>query len=168
MVDTEVRVVNEYGIDVKRDGKEQGEVIVKGLGVMNDVTNDNVTENGWLHTGDIGTINEDGQITIIKTKKDLNINSGNSVSSVEVEMIFREHPDVQEVAVVATPDKVLGDVLHAFIVLNKESKVTEEELFDYSIKHLSKANSPKRITFMDELPKTASGKILKMQLGALN
>lgn len=163
MVDTEVRVVNEEGIDVKQDGLEKGEIIVKGLGVMNDT--DNVTQNGWLHTGDIGTINKEGQINIIKTKKDINIGDGDRVSSVEVETIFTEHPDIQEVAVVATPDKLLGDILHAYIVLNTGSKISKDALFNYSIKHLSKENSPEKITFMDELPKTASGKILKMQLG---
>lgn len=168
MADTEVRVVNEAGEDVKRDGKEQGEIIVKGLGVMNDTEDNNLTNNGWLHTGDIGTINEDGQITIIKTKKDLNVSSGNNVSSVEVEMMFNNHPEILEVAVIATPDKTLGDILHAFIVLNKDSEVTKEELFDYAVKQLSIENSPKKITFMKELPKTASGKILKMQLGTLN
>lgn len=163
MVDTEVRVVNKDGIDVKKDGIEKGEIIVKGLGVMNDTAN--ATKNGWLYTGDIGTINKEGQIDIIKTKKDINISSGDQVSSVEVESMLGEHPDVQEVAVVATPDKELGDILHAYIVLNTNSTTSKEELFDYSIKRLSKENSPKKITFMNELPKTASGKILKMQLG---
>lgn len=162
MVDTEVRVVNKQGDDVKKDGKEQGEIIVKGLGVMNN--NSDVNVDGWLYTGDIGTINENEQITIIKTKKDLNITSGSNVSSVEVESIFTEHPAVQEVAVIATPDEVLGDILHAFIVLSENSKATKKELFDYSISILSETNSPQKITFMDELPKTASGKILKMQL----
>lgn len=161
MSNTEVRVVNKFGEDVARNGVEQGEIIVKGLGVMNESTE----RDGWLHTGDQGTIDENGHIQIIEPHKDLMNNDGGKVSSIEIESIFYDHPAVQEIAVIATPDERLGDVLHAFVVLNENFQVTEQELIDFSKRHFPVADCPATFTFMEELPKTRSGKILKVQLG---
>lgn len=166
MVSTEVRVVNEFGEDVARNGIEQGEIIVKGLGVMNDdIEIDGNTTDGWLHTGDQGTIDENGHIQIIEPNKDLMNNDGGKVSSIEIENIFYDHPAVQEIAVIATPDKKLGEILHAFVVLHDNYDITEQTLIDFSREHFAASDCPAAFTFMDELPKTASGKILKVQLG---
>lgn len=164
MSNTEVRVVNKSGKEVVRNGIEQGEIIVKGLGVMNESTE----RDGWLHTGDQGTIDKNGHIQIIEPHKDLTNNDGGKVSSIEIESVFYDHPAIQEIAVIATPDEKLGEILHAFVVLHENTQVTEQALIDFSKKYFATADCPASFTFMEELPKTRSGKILKVQLGQRN
>ncbi len=171
MVDIEVRVVNSQGEDVAKNGQEQGEIIVKGHGVPYDnIENSNITSytDGWLRTGDQGTIDEDGKINIIKPNKDLINNDGGKVSALEIENVLSQHPAIQEIVLITTPDIKLGEVLHAFAVLHDNYKLTEQELITFAKKHFSPSNCPGKITFMDELPKTTSGKILRTRLGNLN
>lgn len=170
MVDIEVRVVNNQGEDVAQNGYEQGEIIVKGHGVPDDnIENGNHTNiDGWLRTGDQGTIDEDGKINIIKPNKDLTNNNGEKVSAFEIENVLSEHPAIREIVLIATPDANLGEVLHAFIVLHDNNELTEQELITFAKKHFTRPNCPKKVTFMDELPKTTSGKILRTQLAKLN
>lgn len=167
MVDIEVRVVNNQGEDVSHNGKEQGEIIVKGHGVLSDNTqNSNKTyTDGWLHTGDHGTIDENGKVHIVQPNKDLTNNEGGKVSSFEIENKLSEHPAIQEIVLITSPDLNLGEIFHAFVVLRDNCQLTEQELIDFPKKHFSISNCPQRVTFMDELPKTTSGKILKTQLG---
>lgn len=162
MVDTEVRIVNALGKDVERDGKEQGEIIVKGRGVMNQ--NQQSNPDGWVHTGDIGTMDEDGHINMIKMNKDITMHDGDNISSFEVESALYKHPAVREIAVIATPDHEIGDIIQAFIVLNGGYQTTKQELLDFSAEQLALSDRPKQIIFLDELPKTTSGKILRVQL----
>src|SRR5699024_2835740 len=172
MIGTKVRVVNDMHQDVANDGKEVGEVIVKGNGVMkgywkNEEETNRTIVDGWLHTGDMGTIDERGRINIVDRKKDIIISGGENISSIEVEGVFYEHPAVQEVAIIATPHEKWGETPHAIVVLRKGHIVTEQELIDFSREKLAHFKCPKAITFLDELPKTASGKILKVQLREL-
>jgi|GEM_PF-4736195 len=161
MVDTEVRIVNAVGKDVERNSKEQGEIIVKGSGVMNQQQSNS---DGWVHTGDIGTMDEYGQINMIEMNKDITKQDGDHVSSFEVESVLFKHPAVREIVVLATPDPELGDIIQAFIVLNEGYQPTKQELLDFSTKQLPPSDRPKQITFLEELPKTPSGKILRVQL----
>ncbi|WP_029269168.1 long-chain-fatty-acid--CoA ligase [Virgibacillus alimentarius] len=172
MIGTKVRVVNDMHQDVANDGKEVGEVIVKGNGVMkgywkNEEETNRTIVDGWLHTGDMGTIDERSRINIVDRKKDIIISGGENISSIEVEGVFYEHPAVQEVAIIATPHEKWGETPHAIVVLRKGHIVTEQELIDFSREKLAHFKCPKAITFLDELPKTASGKILKVQLREL-
>lgn len=163
MSETEVRVVNEFGQDVAHDGEEIGEVIVKSPSVTNSSKKaDQTIENGWLHTGDRGTIDKHGSIRIVNKKEAPDTDK--HASTVEVEGIFYEHPAVQEVAIIARPDKKLGEVLHAIVVLHDEKTASEQELLEYAKGKLDPSNCPKSITMMDELPKTPSGKIQKIRL----
>ncbi|WP_077328279.1 AMP-binding enzyme [Virgibacillus siamensis] len=163
MSETEVRVVNEFGQDVAHNGEEIGEVIVKSPSVINSSKRaDQTIVNGWLHTGDMGTIDENGSIRIVNKKAVPETDK--HVSTVEVEGIFYEHPAVQEVAVLARPDKALGEVLHAIVVLHDGKSASEQELLEYVKEKLEPASCPKSITLMDELPKTPSGKIQKIKL----
>src|SRR5690625_1950061 len=107
MVDTKVRIVNALGNDVERNSKEQGEIIVKGSGVMNQ--QQQMSSDGWVHTGDIGTMDESGHINMIKMNKDITKHDGDPVSSFEVESVLYKHPAVREIVVLATPDQELGD-----------------------------------------------------------
>lgn len=158
--------MNNQGEDVDQNGQEQGEVIVKGESILNKriANNYKTSTDGWLRTGDQGTIDENGHINIIEPNKDLRNNDGEKVSSFEIESILSKHPNIQEVVLIATPDIKLGEVLHAFVVLHESDTLTEPELINFAQKYLSPPNCPKKVTFMSEFPKTASGKILKVQL----
>jgi fatty-acyl-CoA synthase len=169
MIGTKVRVVNEFGEDIAKDNTEIGEVVVKGNGVMegywkNTEETKRTIIDGWLHTGDMGTMDERGRISIVDRKKDIIISGGENISSIEVEGIFYEHPAVQEAAIIAAPHEKWGETPHAAVVLREGHMVTEQELIDYAREKLAHFKCPTQITFMDELPKTASGKILKVKL----
>ncbi|ASK63701.1 Long-chain-fatty-acid--CoA ligase [Virgibacillus phasianinus] len=160
MVSTTIRVVNDQGIDVQQDGKEIGEIIVKGPGVIG-------SDDEWLHTGDKGTIDGKGHVTIVDRKKDILLNGKDAISSIEVERVFHDHPAIQEAAIIVTPHKELGEVLHAIVVLKEAHLLTMEELFQYAKENLEEVKRPNEITFIDELPKTPSGKIQKLHLKEL-
>lgn len=162
IVDTKVRVINELGQDVTQDGMEQGEVIVKGFGVSND--KNKMTNDGWLRTGDIGTIDEEGSIKIMKPKQDVSSATNDPLSTVETESIFRKHPAIQEVAVITSPHIELGEILHVFIVLKEKQQISKNDLLHFANKEITDSNEQIKISLLDELPKTASGKILKTQL----
>ncbi|GAB4074207.1 AMP-binding protein [Barrientosiimonas marina] len=169
MIGTKVRVVDEFQQEVAHDGQEVGEIIVKGNGVMKGYWNNeeetNATlVNGWLHTGDMGTIDERNRINMVDRKKDVIISGGENISSIEVEGIFHEHPAVQEAAIVSKPDEKWGETPHAMVVLQEGHIASEEELITFVRDRLAHFKCPKSVTFLDELPKTASGKIQKVQL----
>lgn len=169
MIGTEVRVINEFGADVVPDDKEVGEVVVRGNGVMKgywrneEETNRSIVD-GWLHTGDMGTMDERGRVNIVDRKKDIIISGGENVSSIEVENIFYEHPAIQEVAIIASPHEKWGETPHAMVVLREGHMATEQELIDFSREKLAHFKCPTQITFLEDLPKTTSGKILKVRL----
>ena len=161
MRNTEVRIINKHGEDVAHDGFEIGEIIVKGDGVAgNKETNRRITD-GWMHTGDMGTIDAQGRIKVVDQNENDN---RNGISTSEIESVLSKHSAVQEVAAILVPHKEFGEIAHAVIVLHKDDEVTEEELLNYAKEKLSAKNIPNKITFLDELPKTVSGKILKKQL----
>lgn len=169
MIGCDVKVMKENGEEVKPNGKEIGEVITRSNGVMkgywkNEEATMSTIQNGWLHTGDMATVDEYGHIDIVDRKKDIIISGGENISSIEVEGVLYEHPAVQEAAVIAIPHEKWGETPHAFVVIKEGETVTEEELIAFSRQHLAHFKAPTSISFVDELPKTASGKIQKVQL----
>lgn len=172
MIGTAVRVVDEFGNDVAKNGKEIGEVIVKGPGVMKGYWKDEVATNatiinGWLHTGDMGTIDENRRIQIVDRKKDIIISGGENISTIEIENRIYDHSSVKEVAVIAAPHEKWGETPHAIIVVREGQEVTEQEIIDFTREGLAHFKCPTIVTFMEELPKTASGKIMKVKLREL-
>lgn len=169
MIGTEVKVVNDLGNEVAWDGKEIGEVIVRGNGVMkgywknNEATMETI-RNGWLHTGDMGNVDVYGNIEIVDRKKDVIISGGENISSIEVEGVLYDHPAVLEAAVIAVPHEKWGETPHAYIVLREGKEATENELIQFSRDKLAHFKAITGVTFVKELPKTASGKIQKVQL----
>jgi fatty-acyl-CoA synthase len=169
MIGCEVKVVNDYGEEVPRDGKSIGEVIVRSNGVMKgywknpEATMETIC-NGWLHTGDMATIDEYGNIDIVDRKKDIIISGGENISSIEVEGVLYEHPAVLEAAVIAVPHEKWGETPHAFVVVRPGHQVTEQELIAFSREKLAHFKAITGVTFVQELPKTASGKIQKVHL----
>lgn len=169
MIGCEVKVVNDNGEEVPVDGRTIGEVIVRSHGVMkgywkNEEATAATIRDGWLHTGDMATVDEYGHIDIVDRKKDIIISGGENVSSIEVEGALYEHPAVLEAAVIAVPHEKWGETPHAFVVVRLGHNVTEEELIAFSREKLAHFKAITGVTFVDELPKTASGKIQKVHL----
>ncbi|MBU5467126.1 hypothetical protein KQI49_09855 [Virgibacillus sp. MSJ-26] len=161
MVDTQVRIVNKCGKDVTKNGKEIGEIIVKGKAVTSEDLN--FSQDGWLHTGDLGTMDEEGRINVVKSNHDIN-GTEEEISTFDIETVLTLHPAVEEVSVVPQPDEALGEVAHAFVVLTAGYNVDEDDLITDVKTKLAPEDPPLKINFMEELPKTSSGKILKTQL----
>ena len=148
---------------------EQGEICVRGPQVMRGYwqrpkeTSNVLSNDGWLHTGDIGFIDEAGFVQIVDRKKDMILVSGFNVFPNEVEEVIADHPDVIEVGVIGKPDEHSGEVVMAVVVKSNES-LTEEALRDFCREGLTSYKIPKSIVFTDELPKTNVGKILRREL----
>jgi acyl-CoA synthetase (AMP-forming)/AMP-acid ligase II len=120
--------------------------------------------NGWLHTGDLGRIDEDGYVYIVERKNDLIISGGVNVYPREIEEVLYGHPAVSEATVVGVPDEHWGEVVKAFVVLKRGAKATEREIIDFCSERLASYKKPKAVDFWDELPKSSTGKILKKEI----
>ncbi|KAK7387349.1 hypothetical protein VNO78_28080 [Psophocarpus tetragonolobus] len=156
---------------VPRDGKTMGEIVLKGSGIMMGYFKDHQATskafgNGWFRTGDVGVIHPDGYLEIKDRSKDVIISGGENISSVEVESLLYRHPRVLEAAVVAMPHPRWGESPCAFVSLKKNSNdhVSEAEIIGYCRKNLPHFMVPKVVKFMEELPKTSTGKIQKFEL----
>jgi len=165
----ELRVVDEDGNEVPRDGATQGEIVARGNVIMAGYYNDaeateQVMRGGWFHTGDAAVVHPDGYAEIRDRLKDVIISGGENISSVEVEGVLLRHPSVQEVAIVGLPDERWGEAPHAFVVLKRDAVATEDELREFARANLAHFKAPHTVTFISELPKTATGKIQKYVL----
>ncbi len=121
-------------------------------------------EDGWFHTGDGGTIGDDGYLTISDRKKDVIITGGENVSSIEVEDAIFSHPDVAEVAVIGVPDDKWGETIKALVVRTEGSELTEQELIDYVKGKVARYKAPSSVEFREVLARTATGKLQKFKL----
>src|SRR5919199_1116409 len=165
----ELTVVDDNGREVPWDGETLGEIVVRGNVVMQGYYNDpeataRALEGGWFHTGDGAVIHADGYVQIRDRMKDVIISGGENISSVEVEGVLLRHPAVQEAAVVGLPDERWGEAPHAFVILKPGASATQDELRQFTRDRLAHFKAPHTITFVDELPKTATGKIQKYVL----
>jgi fatty-acyl-CoA synthase len=165
----ELRVVGDDGRDVPRDGATIGEIIVRGNVVMKGYFEDpQATEHamrgGWFHTGDAAVVHPDGYAEIRDRIKDVIISGGENISSIEVEGTILAHHGVQEAAVVGMPDAQWGESPHAFVVLRAHESVDESTLREFVRSRLAHFKCPRAYHFVDELPKTATGKIQKFVL----
>jgi long-chain acyl-CoA synthetase len=164
----EVRVVKEDGSDAIPG--EVGEIIARGPNIMlgywkrPDATED-VLRDGWLHTGDLATVDEDGYIYLVDRKKDMIVTGGENVFSTEVEAVLYAHPSVKEAAVIPIPDPDWGEAVHACVVLRDGENTAAENLQQFCMERLANYKVPRSIEFIaGELPKGGTGKILKKQL----
>lgn len=164
----DVRVVIEDGSDAKPG--EVGEIIARGPNIMLGYwkrleDTENVLRDGWLHTGDLATVDEDGYIFLVDRKKDMIVTGGENVFSTEVEAVLYAHPSVKEAAVIPVPDEDWGEAVHACVVLRDGKQATVEELTEFCGERLANYKVPHSIEFIEgELPKGGTGKILKKQL----
>jgi acyl-CoA synthetase (AMP-forming)/AMP-acid ligase II len=150
---------------------EEGEIIIKGPAVMKGYWNkpeetQETLKDGWLHTGDIGKMDEEGYVAILGRKKELIKCSGYSVFPAEIEEILHKHPAVAEAAVVGIPDSYRGETPKAYIALKSEYRggLKEEEILEWTKDNMASYKRPRIVEFRDALPKNAAGKILKRAL----
>jgi acyl-CoA synthetase (AMP-forming)/AMP-acid ligase II len=164
----EVKIVDDDGNEVPRG--EAGEIVCRGYNVMigyfedDAATREAIDAGGWLHTGDIGVMDERGYLQITDRKKDMFIVGGFNVYPAEVENAILGHPDVAQVAVVSAPDTRMGEVGVAFVVPRAGSTVDPDELLAWCAPRMANYKVPRRAVVVDALPVNASGKVLKFEL----
>jgi fatty-acyl-CoA synthase len=165
----ELKVIEEDGSEVPPDGVTVGEIVVRGNVVMEGYYNDpdataRAFAGGMFHTGDAAVVHPDGYVQIRDRIKDVIISGGENISSVEVEGILLRHPAVLEVAVVGLADERWGEAPHAFVIRKAGAAVDEDELRTFARENMAHFKVPKTFAFVEELPKTATGKIQKYVL----
>ena len=148
-----------------------GEIIARSDGVMQgywrqpSATAD-VMRGGWFHTGDMAVVDEEGSILIVDRQKDIIVSGGENISSLEVEKAILAHPAVYEAAVIPVPHDKWGEVPQALVVLKPGSALTDVELIEFCRSRITHYKCPRFVEFVENLPKTATGKILKKGLRA--
>ena len=163
----EMKLVDDQGNDVAQG--EVGEIVIRGHNVMKgywnkpDATADTIRD-GWLHTGDMAKVDEDGYYFIVDRKKDMIIRGGYNVYPREIEEVLYEHPAVREAAVVGVPHDELGEEVGAAVVLKDGEQTSAEDLRNYVKQQVAAYKYPRQIWFYDELPKGPTGKILKREI----
>ena len=162
-------MVDDEDNEVAPDGETLGEIVVRGNVVMQGYYDDpdataRAMRGGWFRSGDAAVVHPDGYVEIRDRFKDVIISGGENISSIEVEGVMMRHPAVQEIAVVGMPDEKWGESPHAFVVLAAGASASAAELSAYAREQMAHFKTPRSFTFVDQLPKTATGKIQKYVL----
>ena len=165
--DVEVKIFNTS--DRELPPGEMGEIAVRGEVVMkgywkNPEATAETLRGGWLHTGDLGIMDERGYVYILDRAKDMIISGGENIYSREIEDTIVKHPAVYEVAVIGVPDEKWGEAIKAVVSLRPGQKATAEEIIDFCKQHLASYKKPKSVDFIDAIPKNPYGKVLKREL----
>jgi long-chain acyl-CoA synthetase len=163
----EVRIVDHE--DKELPTGEVGEIIVRGDVVMkgywkNPDATEETLRHGWLHTGDLGYKGGEGFIFIVDRKHDMIISGGSNIYSREVEDVITRHPEVLEVVVIGVPDNIWGEAVKAIVVRKPGSRITEQEIIDFCKTGIASYKKPKSVDFVNELPKSPYGKILRREI----
>ena len=165
----EMRILDSDDRDVAQNGKDFGELAVRGDGVMKGYWNQpeasaEALRGGWFHTGDMAALTEDGCILIVDRKKDIIVSGGENISSLEVEKVILAHPAVLEAGVIPVSDEKWGEVPKALVILRPGATASEDEIIEFCRQRLAHYKCPRTVEFVDDLPKTATGKVLKKDL----
>ena len=164
----EVQVVDEHGVEVARG--EPGEVVIRGYNVMRGYLDDpeetaaTIDADGWLHTGDVGVMDERGYLRITDRTKDMFIVGGFNAYPAEIENLMLRHEAIAQVAVVGVPDERMGEVGMAFVMLRPGASASPDEIVEWCRAEMANYKVPRRVEIVDELPLNATGKVLKYQL----
>lgn len=166
-VNVELRIVDDRDVDVPQ--REVGEILVRGPNVMEGYYKDpeataEALKGGWLHTGDLGKLDEQGFLTIVDRKKDMIISGGENIYPKEIEEVLYAHPKILEAAVIGLPDPLWGEKIHAVVVLKKGEALTEEDVIEYCKTRIASFKKPKSVEFVESLPRSPAGKVLKRVL----
>jgi acyl-CoA synthetase (AMP-forming)/AMP-acid ligase II len=164
---TEVRIVTEDGREVEPG--QVGEVIIRGAHIMKEYwkrpeATAEALRNGWLYSGDLGTIDKDGFVYIHDRKKDMIISGGENVYPAEIESVLAGHPQIKEAAVIGLPSEKWGESVAAIVVLKDGESSSIEDILDFCQGKLARFKQPKTVEFVDEIPRNPTGKILKRLL----
>lgn len=166
----EVQIVSADG--TVQPAEHEGEIVVRGYTLMRgyldepEQTKAAIDQNGWLHTGDIGVLDENGRLRITDRLKDMFIVGGFNAYPAEIEQILSRHPDIAQVAVVGVPDERMGEVGAAFVVPRSGRAITPAEVIEFSRGRMANYKVPRHVHVVTELPLNASGKVLKAELRA--
>ncbi len=172
MADVEMKVIDQ-DTGKKLAPNEVGEILARGPRVMSgywkdeEKTKKTIDKDGWVHTGDIGYVDEDGYYFLAGRSSDIIIRAGENISPEELENVIREHPKVEDVAVIGIPDETWGEEPRAVVVLKKgveKSKAVEEELMEHCRQNLASFKRPRTVVFVDELPRNPMGKLIKREI----
>jgi long-chain acyl-CoA synthetase len=163
----ELRIVDEQGRDVPVG--EPGEIIARSDRVMKGYWRQpeetaKIMRDGWLHTGDVGRVDEDGYVYVVDRKRDMIISGGENIYPREIEEVLYMHPAVLEAAAVGVPDDKWGESVKAVVILRPGSTVSEEEIIEFCKKHMASYKKPRSVEFWDDFPRTGSGKIKKGEI----
>jgi acyl-CoA synthetase (AMP-forming)/AMP-acid ligase II len=168
MSDVEMKVVDEDGKEVPQG--EVGEILARGPRVMSGYWKDEektaktIDKDGWVHTGDVGYVDEDGYYFLAGRSSDMIIRAGENISPEELENVIRDHPKVEDVAVIGIPDETWGEEPRAVVIPKKGEKVTEEEIMEYCRQNLASFKRPRSVVFVDDLPRNPMGKLIKREI----
>ncbi len=167
VIGVNVKIVDSEGQEVRTG--QVGEIIVKGHNVMKGYWNQplltsDVLKDGWYYTGDMGKMDELNYIYIVDRKKDMIISGGENIYPKEIEDVLFKHPAVTDVAVIGVPDQTWGEAIKALIIKQQFATVSEKELIDYCQQNLASYKKPKSIEFVEQLPRSTAGKVLKSVL----
>lgn len=168
-IGVELKVVDDAGASIAADAQQVGEIWVRGDSVTPGYWNlpeetARAFSDGWLRTGDLATLDAEGYVNIVDRKKDMIVTGGENVYSTEVENVLYMHPKILEAAVFGVPDEKWGEAVNAAVVLKEGASATAEEIISFCKEYQAAYKAPKSIVFLDELPKTGSGKIYKKGL----
>jgi fatty-acyl-CoA synthase len=164
-----LRVVDADMNDVPADGATMGEVVMRGNNVMlgyydDPAATEKAFAGGWFHSGDLGVMHPDGYVELRDRAKDIVVSGGENISTIEVEQAILTHPAVLEVAVVGVPDEKWGERPKAFAVLAEGQSATEDEIVEHVRTKIARYKAPKAVEFVEQLPKTSTGKVQKFEL----
>lgn len=171
---TEARIADTEDADKTLPVGEVGELMIKGGIVMlgyygnEQATRETIEPDGWLHTGDVASMDEDGCVFIVDRKKDMILTAGFNVYPAEIERVVAGHPDVALVAVGSIPDEVKGELAKAYIVPKTGATPQADDIISYCRQHLAAYKVPRAVQFVDDLPKTSTGKVMRRELKTLD
>jgi acyl-CoA synthetase (AMP-forming)/AMP-acid ligase II len=168
MPDIEMKVIDEQGN--KLPAGEVGEILARGPRVMSgywkdeEKTKKTIDKDGWVHTGDVGYVDEDGYYFLSGRSSDIIIRAGENISPEELENVIRNNPKIDDVAVIGVPDETWGEEPFAVVVLKKGVKATPEEVMEFCRQNLASFKRPRGVVFVDSLPRNPMGKVIKREL----
>jgi len=167
--DTDIRIVDVNDMEKELPLGDVGEIVIKGPQVMmgyykNPEETAEVLKDGWVYSGDMGCLDEDGYLKIVDRKKDMIIAGGYNIYPVELDGVLFDHPKILEAATIGVRDDYRGETVKAFVVVKEKETLTEEDVITYCREYLAPYKVPKSIEFVDELPKSAVGKVLRRKL----
>ena len=146
----------------------RGPIVMLGYYGNEDATRENIEPDGWLHTGDIATMDSDGCIFIVDRAKDMILTAGYNVYPAELERVIAGHPDVAMVAVGSIPDEAKGELAKAYVIAKEGVSPDADDIVAFCREHLAAYKVPRAVQFVDDFPKTSSGKIMRRKLHELD